>query len=92
MRDLWPKEMPVRHDVVQTARTNIHVDTRVGLIQAHKERIVDVHQEHDGKHLPGVGVAGEDKADVLPHDGFYGCPGLVGHHDGGDSLSPPRES
>ena len=48
MRDLGPKKMPERHDVVQTAWANINIYPRVGFIQAHKEWIYEVHQEHDG--------------------------------------------
>ena len=71
---------------------HIHIHIRHGTIESHKERVIEINKQHPGKELTSMSVSGEDKPDIIPHDGFSSCSRLVSQDNGWNPFGATCES
>lgn len=80
-----------RHEIVEAPRAHVHKHVRIGLIQSHEERIVQISKDHHGEDLSSMSVSREHQPNILPHNGLHSCPRLVGQYHGWNALLPPGQ-
>ena len=70
--------MSERDDIVDGARTDIHIHTWSRLIETYIQRVQEIHKYREGEKLSSVCVPRKDESHVVPLYCLHCSTGLVG--------------